>query len=1016
MEAAILSGITKEVIASLKTAAINEIAKLVCVKKEIKNLRITFDNIWAQIRGADHIVAQSEATNYRFKQLREYAYEAENIIDLFSIELGKMQESRLQERNASSVCKCCREVGIRYKAANDIQELNKKLERITPTLLQELRREDQTGQNTVAAPQLNEFITIGRNIANECDNLLGLLLQGNQAGQCLFAIVGAVGVGKTTFARKIYQDTRDKFGNRLWVHVSNDSRYLRVWLGERFLGRGETAEQREVLRGYLNDRNSRLLLVIDNMWEENGWNQFLGTDSPRDFCRRGNTVLVTTRHERVARTMGIACCRHIKRLSEDDGWLLLRTTANLRETEATGNIQDVGRRIVQKCSGLPIAVRTIGYHLRGKTREDEWDNVYSDDFVGTYPEIRNQIDASYMKLSYLLKRCFLYCSLYPEGFVIEKQCIMQQWIAEGFFSEAQSQSQEEKAERCYQGLIDRCLLLPEDEAHGVAGAKMLNLFRSFAIYRSQDENYVSDPRNIGGNFKPWRLSVTNGGRVEDIPDDATSLRSLFLFGSQLSERGLGVIYTKLTSLRALDLRDTQVETISSNLERLRQLRYLNLSNTRIRSLPPSIGNLTMLQFLILKNCQFLESLPRRVGRLKKLRSLDISGTPVLNGIQCELLQLTELSCLQGFIPTISAAQNNGHGWKFEELRPLGNLRSLQMLKLDRASVSGDDLGQLNLQEKLHLRDLELWCSSADPQNRNRESEQVVFEALKPAQRLVSLKIANYCGNRFPSWLSNSHLTVLQRLTLDDCLPSRDLPPLGQMMNLKFLAITASDIIPNGGNNNQLRGEPSRDVAFPLLEQLVLGKMESLEPWSVLRETDLPMLRVFHLGGCQRGLISIPSWLQSCRELTSMKIQHAETLQEIANLPSLKELEVDSASMLQTISNICRLEDLKISNCPHLEAVNGVLLLCSVHIELQTAQLPRWLQQQQQQSFKLRRLEITGTEELLNRCSSPFAQFWSIIQDAADHVYEIRNEEARGDSSFMCLQRDCVCPGPGCFSV
>ncbi|EEE69433.1 hypothetical protein OsJ_28820 [Oryza sativa Japonica Group] len=107
MEAAIVSGITKEVITSLKTSAVNEIAKLVCVKKEIKNLTVTFDDICAQIRGADQIVAHSEATNYRLKLLREYAYEAENIIDLFSIELGGMQEPRLQ----SPVAKMKREKG-----------------------------------------------------------------------------------------------------------------------------------------------------------------------------------------------------------------------------------------------------------------------------------------------------------------------------------------------------------------------------------------------------------------------------------------------------------------------------------------------------------------------------------------------------------------------------------------------------------------------------------------------------------------------------------------------------------------------------------------------------------------------------------------------------------------------------------------------------------------------------------------------------------------------------------------
>uniref|UniRef100_J3MWF9 Disease resistance R13L4/SHOC-2-like LRR domain-containing protein n=2 Tax=Oryza brachyantha TaxID=4533 RepID=J3MWF9_ORYBR len=671
--------------------------------------------------------------------------------------------------------------------------------------------------------------------------------------------------------------------------------------------------------------------------------------------------------------MAVARRHRVDRLSEDDGWMLLHRMANLHA--AAGGFEDIGRKIVQKCSGLPVALRWIGNDLRERTDQNIWEKVYECDFFGKYSQIHSCIDASYKRLSFVLKRCFLYCLLYPEESVIQKQCIVQQWIAEGFFSLAASQ--EGEAERCYEALIDRCLLLPEDNGHGEPGAKMPKLFRLFAIHKSQHENYVNNPRDIRTIFKPWRLSITSGYSVQDIPDEATSLRSLFLFGSPLNNgTALEFIFNKLTSLRVLDLRDTQVDTISNNLERLRQLRYLNLSGTRIQSLPESIGNLTVLQFLILKNCTRLESLPRRVGRLRKLRSLDISGTPKLNGVRFNLEQLTQLNCLQGFIPATSAPGNNGNGWKFEDLRHLGNLTSLQMVKLDTALSTTEDQNQLILDGQPHLRELELiWCrcSPADPQSRNRELETRVFGKLKPAGCLVSLKIVNYCGNGFASWLSSSYLTELQRLILDGCLPSLDLPTLGQMINLKFLAITASNI-------NQPPREERNDVAFPQLEQLILGRMESLQAWSGLQERDLPMLRVFQLDGCQRELTSIPSWLQSCRELTSMKIQNAGTLQEIADLPSLKELEVHNCSRLERISNIIRLDDLKIFNCSGLEAVNDVPFLCSVHLELQGAQLPRWLQ-----PFNLRRLDITGTQELLNICSSPFSPCWSIIQGVADHV-------------------------------
>jgi hypothetical protein len=48
-----------------------------------------------------------------------------------------------------------------------------------------------------------------------------------------------------------------------------------------------------------------------------------------------------------------------------------------------------------------------------------------------------------------------------------------------------------------------------------------------------------------------------------------------------------------------------------------------------------------------------------------------------------------------------------------------------------------------------------------------------------------------------------------------------------------------------------------------------------------------------------------------------------------------------------------------------------------------AELPQWLQPEK--PFMLRRLEIVGTEVLLDSCSLANARHWSVIQNA-DHVY------------------------------
>jgi hypothetical protein len=57
-------------------------------------------------------------------------------------------------------------------------------------------------------------------------------------------------------------------------------------------------------------------------------------------------------------------------------------------------------------------------------------------------------------------------------------------------------------------------------------------------------------------------------------------------------------------------------------------------------------------------------------------------------------------------------------------------------------------------------------------------------------------------------------------------------------------------------------------------------------------------------------------------LTNLHIEHADSLEAIENIPSLKELEIRENSKLKMISNLRRLEDLKVINCLLLD-VQGV---------------------------------------------------------------------------------------------
>ena len=217
--------------------------------------------------------------------------------------------------------------------------------------------EDPVRSYLDVGPDLEPDI-VGREVENDCNSLIQLLQREYTTTSCpLFAVIGTIGVGKTTLARKVYHRATTMFETTLWVHVSKDLTHLTMWSNGRYTRAG-TPEQQALLRTCLEGK--KFLLVIDDVWGQNVWDELLEIQAQHGAP--GSRVLITTRDEPVARRMGAIHLYRVKSLSEDDGWWLLCTRAF--PNESSGNMQDVGRRIVQKCNGLPMAIRRIGCYLR----------------------------------------------------------------------------------------------------------------------------------------------------------------------------------------------------------------------------------------------------------------------------------------------------------------------------------------------------------------------------------------------------------------------------------------------------------------------------------------------------------------------------------------------------------------------------------------------------------------------------------------------------------------------------
>jgi hypothetical protein len=63
----------------------------------------------------------------------------------------------------------------------------------------------------------------------------------------------------------------------------------------------------------------------------------------------------------------------VELLLEEVGWELLWKSMNISNEKEVHNLRDTGVEIVQKCGGLPLAIRVIASALATKeTTENEW--------------------------------------------------------------------------------------------------------------------------------------------------------------------------------------------------------------------------------------------------------------------------------------------------------------------------------------------------------------------------------------------------------------------------------------------------------------------------------------------------------------------------------------------------------------------------------------------------------------------------------------------------------------------
>ncbi|KAG4127083.1 hypothetical protein ERO13_D10G197201v2, partial [Gossypium hirsutum] len=686
--------------------------------------------------------------------------------------------------------------------------------------------------------------------------ILDLLLKSDDERNFVIPILGIGGIGKTTLAQLVYNDAsiQNHFHLKAWACISDYFDVLRITkeilqsITSVSCNDNDLNIVQEKLQKELSGK--KFLIVLDDVWNENYHNWTI-LQSPFKTRTQGSKIIVTTRNHGVSSTMGALHAHSLELLSDDD---CLSDIQSLKE---------VAEKIVRKCNDLPLAAKTLGGLLRTNVDLHAWEDILESEIWKLSKDQSSIIPAlqlSYHHLPLHLKRCFMYCAIFPKDYEFEKEEIILLWRAQGFLQEARDkQCIHDLDHKYFNDLVSRSLLqvcvnnnsrfvmhdLINDLAQSVAGEVCFKIEDSQRISKhARHLSYIAEDfdgiKKFEGIYEAQHLRTF-------LPLMSSRV---FRTDNYLTNHVLTNLLPNLRCLRALSLEEYQITMLPDFVGDLKLLRYLNFSKNRvIKCLPESVSTLYNLETFLLKGCYNLEKLPSEMEKLVNLCYLDITGADKLESMASNFSMLTNLQKLSS-------------SWsKYFE-------------------------------------------------NRREEVEKKVMDGLQPSKKLMELSIKFYCGDMLANWVGDSSFNCLQSLCLDDCINLLSLPSIGKLPLLKKVRIKGLRSVRTVGV--ELFAENTTN-SFSSLEILEFVDMLNWEKWNLCEVDEearkFPKLRELLIQNCPLLLGSMPEYLPSLKKLAIRSC--GKLIISVQNFPLLSELEIHGCHEFSWAAECLRLRSIKV---------------------------------------------------------------------------------------------------------
>ncbi|CDP21786.1 unnamed protein product, partial [Coffea canephora] len=302
-------------------------------------------------------------------------------------------------------------------------------------------------------------------------------------------------------------------------------------------------------------------------------------------------------------------------------WSIIKEKVMSAGEEVPEELEPLKEQILGRCDGLPLAASLIGGLLLNSGKE-EWQSIVEEGLIveeSLLNEYQSQIN-QILKVSFdhlsppSVKKCFAYCSIFPQDTELGEDELIQHWIAEGFVLKNNRVMEETGGE--YLRILLQNSLLEKVQGSWRTYYKMHDLVHDFAKSILNPESSSQD-RYLALNSSEGLAENT----TRTIP---ASIRTLFL----------------------------HLEGFPKRMSDLISLRHLNYYHYHAElKMPVQMGRLTCLQTLMFFNVSQERGCGiEELGTLKYLKgSLEIRNLGLVKGKeaakQAKLFEKPDLSNL-----------------------------------------------------------------------------------------------------------------------------------------------------------------------------------------------------------------------------------------------------------------------------------------------------------------------------------------------------------------------------------